>query len=180
MKQIAQKAAAVAAAVVCLLSLPIPRTEAVSQGTKGDELQIMQAQQLEIRLGPEWAGTEFVLETDAGKYPGTVIVGPEGVLRMEVGGSSKYILTRVYADIGEPSLHMESEPSTTASQEEERETEPGGETESAPGEEQASADIPALPLALFGGGMIAVVGTLIWISVWKRRHRKPSEEDEIL
>ena len=39
--------------------------EPVAQGTEGDELQIAEAQQLEIQLGTEWTGVEFVLKTDA-------------------------------------------------------------------------------------------------------------------
>ena len=66
---------------------------AENQGTDGTEIQVMEAEQLELQLGKEWAGTEFQLKTDAGLYPGTITVGEDGVLRTELGGSTRYILT---------------------------------------------------------------------------------------
>ena len=32
---------------------------AENQGTDGTEIQVMEAEQLEVQLGKEWAGTEF-------------------------------------------------------------------------------------------------------------------------
>ena len=66
---------------------------AENQGTDGTEMQVMEAEQLEVQLGKEWTGREFQLKTDAGLYPGTITVGEDGVLRTELGGSSRYILT---------------------------------------------------------------------------------------
>ena len=41
--------------------------------TDGTELKVVDnPQTLTIQLGPEWAGKEFELRTDAGKYPGVV------------------------------------------------------------------------------------------------------------
>ena len=48
---------------------------AENQGTEGTEMQVMEAEQLEIQLGKEWAGREFQLKTDAGLYPGTEKTG---------------------------------------------------------------------------------------------------------
>ena len=48
---------------------------------------------LEIQLGTAWAGIEFRLETDAGVYPGTGAVGADGILRMDIGGSTVYKLS---------------------------------------------------------------------------------------
>lgn len=79
-------------AMLCVLCFPVQVMAETQQGTNGDELQLMEAQKLEIQLGAEWAGVEFQLKTDAGLYPGTVKVGQDGVLRMEIGGSKSYIL----------------------------------------------------------------------------------------
>ena len=75
---------------------------AVSQGTDGDELQVLEASELEIQLGTDWAGVGFVLRTDAGVYPGPVYVGSDGVLRLEIGGSKQYILSCMQSDIQVP------------------------------------------------------------------------------
>ena len=79
--------------LLCILCVPVSTTYAAPQGTDGSELQVMEAEKLEIQFGANWAGVEFQLKTDAGLYPGTVIVGEDGVLRMELGGSSQYILS---------------------------------------------------------------------------------------
>ena len=63
--------------------------------TDGSELQIAQPEQLEIQLGTAWAGAEFQLRTDYGLYPALIPVGDDGVLRLEIGGSGRYILSCV-------------------------------------------------------------------------------------
>ncbi len=78
--------------IVCSLCLFIASAYA-AQGTEGDELQILEAQKLEIQLGSAWAGTEFSLRTDAGLYPDKIAVGGDGVLRLEIGGSKSYVLS---------------------------------------------------------------------------------------
>ena len=79
--------------LLCILCVPVTPVYAVQQGTDGSELQVVKAEQLEIQLGTAWSGVEFQLKTDAGVYPGAVKVGTDGVLRLEIGGSSRYILT---------------------------------------------------------------------------------------
>ena len=76
-----------------LLSCPLQVLAAPPQGTSGDELQVVQAQKLEIQLGTEWSGTKFKLKTDAGLYPDEIVVGEDGFLRLEIGGSSFYTLS---------------------------------------------------------------------------------------
>ena len=78
--------------LLCILCIPVTPVYAAQQGTDGSELQVVKAEQLEIQLGTSWSGVEFQLKTDAGVYPGTVKVGTDGVLRLEIGGSSQYIL----------------------------------------------------------------------------------------
>lgn len=89
-------------AMLCLLCFPVQVMTETQQGTNGDELQLMEAEKLEIQLGTDWAGVEFQLKTDAGLYPGTVVVGQDGVLRMEIGGSKSYILTCMNSAITVP------------------------------------------------------------------------------
>ena len=184
MKKNTIKALACAAAMACMLSIPVHKVEAASQGTKGDELQIMQAEQLEIRLGPEWAGEEFALETDAGAYPGVVTVDEEGVLRMEIGGSSKYILTRMYADIGEPAPPMD--PEVTEDEQTLTDATEASAAETVDAAEPAENDsviagIPTLHLAMFGGGMVIAVASLIGLSMYKKKQNagKPDEDEEL-
>ena len=47
-----------------------------------------QPDQLVLQLGTHWAGVEFELRTDAGKFPVPVVVDETGVLTMDLGGSS--------------------------------------------------------------------------------------------
>ena len=61
--------------------------------TDGTEIQVVQPEQLEIQLGPAWTGVEFQLQTDAGLYPEPISVGEDGILRLEIGGSSRYVLS---------------------------------------------------------------------------------------
>lgn len=90
--------------IVCSLFFSIPAS-AVSQGTDGSELQVLRPEKLEIHLGESWAGVEFELHTDAGKYPGTISVGKDGVLRLEIGGSSSYVLSCLYTTVDNPSAY---------------------------------------------------------------------------
>ena len=52
-----------------------------------------QPDQLVLQLGTRWAGVEFELRTDAGKFPVPVVVDETGVLTMDLGGSSTYTLS---------------------------------------------------------------------------------------
>ena len=86
------KAVSVVAAMACLLCFPVKASATAQQGTNGTELEVVQAQQLEIQLGQAWTGVEFQLRTDAGKYPDAIPVGEDGVLRVEIGGSETAFL----------------------------------------------------------------------------------------
>ena len=94
--------------LLCILCVPVSTTYAAPQGTDGSELQVMEAEKLEIQFGADWAGVEFQLKTDAGLYPGTVIVGEDGVLRMELGGSSQYILSCMNSSAAVPKPRISS------------------------------------------------------------------------
>ena len=160
-------------AMLCVLCFPVQVMAETQQGTNGDELQLMEAQKLEIQLGAEWAGVEFQLKTDAGLYPGTVKVGQDGVLRMEIGGSKSYILTCMNSAITVP--EPTQAPATTETDPEES----NSETDSAEDGSATVAGIPVLHIVLFAGGMVVAIGALIAMHVVKRRREsEPAYDDD--
>lgn len=159
-------------AMVCILCFPVQVLAETKQGTTGDELQLMEAEQLEIQLGTDWAGVEFQLKTDAGLYPGTVKVGQDGVLRMEIGGSKSYILTCMNSAVEVPEVTQA--PATTETESEQN----NSETDSAEEGSATVAGIPILHIVLFGGGMVVAFGALIAMHVVKRRRESEPVYDE--
>ena len=160
-------------AMLCILCFPVQVLAETQQGTTGDELQLMEAEKLEIQLGTEWAGVEFQLKTDAGLYPGTVKVGQDGVLRMEIGGSKSYILTCMNSAVKVP--EPTQAPATTETNPEQN----NSETDSAEEGSATVAGIPVLHIVLFAGGMVVAIGALIAMSVVKRRREDDAAyEDE--
>lgn len=179
---------------------------AENQGTDGTEIQVMEAEQLEVQLGKEWAGKEFQLKTDAGLYPGTITVGEDGVLRTELGGSTRYILTCMLTenpDDTEQALatgnDVSKDTANVPAQEGEMKSQSGesasGETETgmqqtAPadasigsavkgeGTEKTVAGIPIKHLVLFSAGMVVAVGSLIAIHIVQKRRKEQDEYDE--
>ena len=185
------KAVALILAMVCLLCFPVPAS-AASQGTDGTELEVIQPQNLEIQLGEAWAGVEFELKTDAGMYPGVIIVGEDGILRLEIGGSKNYILSCLNSsvDIPIPGETAPAEEVTEPIADASEETDPAAETEEAetvsseslPEETQEGTlgGIPIKHLVLFGGGLILAIGALVGINFYQKRSGKSagSEEDD--
>ena len=159
-------------AMLCVLCFPVQVMAETQQGTNGDELQLMEAQKLEIQLGAEWAGVEFQLKTDAGLYPGTVVVGQDGVLRTEIGGSSTYILTCLNSAVEVP------EPTQDSATTEKPDTENQSGTDEAEEGGATVAGIPVLHIVLFGGGMVVAVGALIAMHVVKKRRESDSAYDD--
>ena len=159
-------------AMLCILCFPVQVLAETQQGTTGDELQLMEAEKLEIQLGTEWAGVEFQLKTDAGLYPGTVKVGQDGVLRMEIGGSKSYILTCMNSAVEVPEVTQA--PATTETESEQN----NSETDSAEEGSATVAGIPVLHIVLFGGGMVVAIGALIAMHVVKRRRESEPVYDE--
>lgn len=179
---------------------------AENQGTDGTEIQVMEAEQLEVQLGKEWAGKEFQLKTDAGLYPGTITVGEDGVLRTELGGSTRYILTCMLtenpddteqalatgndaskdtADVPDQEGEMESQSGESASGETEtgvQQTAPAdastGAAVKGEGTEKTVAGIPIKHLVLFSVGMVAAVSALIAIHIVQKRREGQDEYDE--
>ncbi len=184
-----------------LMLFPVPASAA--EGTEGSEMQVLQPEQLEIQLGSGWAGVEFELKTDAGMYPGTIPVGEDGVLRLEIGGSSSYVLTCLNSAVSVPdptqvpattedtkeeakeqkeeTAKAEAEGIQAGSQETNSVQEESAEPENVPSEENAEntvAGIPVLHLALFGGGMTLAVGSLIAMYIMKRRRALDADYEE--
>lgn len=172
MKLKAIKSILLCVAMLCILCFPVQVLAETKQGTTGDELQLMKAEKLEIQLGTEWAGVEFQLKTDAGLYPGTVKVGQDGVLRMEIGGSKSYILTCMNSAVEVPEVTQA--PATTETESEQN----NSETNSAEEGSATVAGIPVLHIVLFGGGMVVAIGALIAMHVVKRRRESEPVFDE--
>ena len=182
------KAAALILAMLCILCFPIPAS-AVSQGTDGTELQVMKPQNFQIHLGEEWAGIGFELTTDAGKYPGVIPVGEDGVLRLEIGGSENYILNCLNSTVATPTPN-ESIPAGTemSSEAESGNDSPNMNEESATSTEEtvpvvastehAIAGIPIAHLTLFIGGLIVAAGTLTGIHISQKRRSAHVDYDE--
>ena len=82
------------AAVILFSGCFLPRP-CVFADTDGSEIIVVQPEKLKIQLGMNWIGAEFQLRTDQGIYPDHIPVGNDGVLRLEIGGSSSYILSCV-------------------------------------------------------------------------------------
>ena len=63
-----------------------------NQGVEGDIMQVMQPEELEIQLGSDFAYHGFKLDLDYGTYPETIYADEYGVLKLEIGGSDKYVI----------------------------------------------------------------------------------------
>ena len=188
------------ALVVSLLTV-MTFAPTVYADTDGQELLVTdQPDKLIIQLGTDWAGAEFELKTDVGLYPQPIIVSPEGILSMELGGSKTYTLSALSSGRIETALPADINPESSASNEEPVENPidtsqapvsemPGaqtsdGELRQPPGPEVQEADdnlikgIPNTHLFLFAGGIIICVTGLIVMRVIKNRNRKHGSYDD--
>ena len=179
------KCVALVLALMCILTFPIG-VSAASQGTNGDEMQVATPEKLEIHLGQEWAGVTFELTTDYGKYPDPIPVGEDGVLCLEIGGSSSYVLSCLSSETEAPApsetspsenAPSESTPAedATVSKDELEDIEDVTPTE--PTEEDGKvAGIPVSHIIMFGGGLLVAVGALIGINYFQKRRANASNE----
>lgn len=192
----AKKMIPVFLSLVLMVTMLIPQTVFATGGTEGDEMQVMEPEQLEIQLGTDWAGVEFELKTDAGMYPGTIPVGEDGVLRLEIGGSSTYILTCLNSEVSVPdptqapateeadttddtaeeSAQTETETSEESSGEVMEETAPEDQVDGE--EDNTIAGIPVMHLALFGGGLLIAVAALVGMRAVSRREAIDADYEE--
>ena len=172
------KCVALVLALMCILTFPIG-VSAASQGTNGDEMQVATPEKLEIHLGKEWAGVTFELTTDYGKYPDPIPVGEDGVLRLEIGGSSSYVLTCLSSEMEAPAPG-ETVPSETTSSEDAtvNKDELVDIDEVDPTESEEKSVIPTSHIVMFGGGLVVAIGALIGISYFQKRRAAQSGSDE--
>ncbi|MCL2343140.1 MAG: hypothetical protein FWC62_04465 [Firmicutes bacterium] len=144
----------------------------------GTEIQITdQPDKLILQLGPEWAGVEFELKTDAGVFPVPVVVDETGVLRMDLGGSKTYTLSCLASPVAVPNPNPTvgtaapvSSPSPTPAVS----TGSGNTTEA----DQKRPGIPTGTLVLFLLGFVAAVGGLLTMRYFKRRHNSYDRDGE--
>ncbi len=167
MKKSIKHLLAICLCIMCLVTA-IPVSATPVQGTQGNELQVLQPSSLEIQLGTKWIGVEFMLRTDAGIYPGTIVVGNDGTLKLEIGGSSSYILSCLQSDVPIPEAVF-----TQASATQNGLLEPEPDTD-IPAEEDK---IPKWPLIIFGFGIIAAFIVLFVIHQYES-YRKEQQADE--
>ena len=167
-------------ALLCCILMCTGVVYATGDDTDGTELQVAQPVILEVQLGPQWAGVEFQLKTDAGLYPGTIAVGQDGILRTELGNSGSYVLSCLTLNAAVPSpgdipspdvTQQEQEPLTTDSAE-------NADAASQNVQEQDSgrptvSGIPVMHIILFGGGLLLAAGSLVAMRFI--RNRRPSE-----
>ena len=192
MKTKIAKAMALLLAMVCIFCFPVSAS-ATAQGTDGTELEVIQPSNLEVQLGESWAGVEFELKTDAGMYPGVITVGEDGVLRLEIGGSENYILTCMNSTVEIPELDETlpaaeetaptDESNTEATEEQAPVTDPSeGTTTDQTDPEQVPegtvAGIPITHIALFGGGLVIAVGTLVGIHFYQKKRQSNDSDDD--
>ena len=169
----------------CLSYIP------VYADTDGTELNVLEPSKLEIQLGSDWSGVQFQLKTDVGVYPEEIAVGEDGVLRLEIGGSSTYILSCLYSEIDVPvpgridstTVSGDSDEDKTASTdteaaEESASTEEGENEPAESGNTGMVAGIPITHLLLFCGGLLLSVGTLIGIRVISNKKKELYEYDD--
>lgn len=175
-------------AAVCVFAL---MAAPVYADTDGTELQVADASKLEIQLGTAWSGVEFQLRTDVGIYPNTIAVGEDGVLRLEIGGSSVYTLTCLNSAVAVPEANEAATEETSmpdgeiisAPEQSGIATEadpPSEETEMQTEREDANniAGIPIMHIVLFGGGLLLAVGGLVAIHVVNRRREERDAYDD--
>lgn len=148
--------------VVCSLSILTGSAFAAPQGTEGDELQVLEPQQLEVQLGPEWVGKEFSLKTDVGMYPETIVVGSDGVLRTELGGSKTYTLSCMVIDAGTV---------------DETPNEPEGSSRPEEHPEESRKTISGIPAILIIG-IIAAIAILAYLGHSEKKNDNKSVEDD--
>lgn len=171
---------------ILLFALSIPAL--ARDYTDGSELQVATPEQLEVQLGPAWAGVEFRLKTDSGMYPGTIPVGDDGVLHLEIGGSSRYQLSCIGSTVPAPTPEPLPSPSpsdkpnpapTLAAEESATPQATITVSEVEPVDPDFTlADIPVWQLGLFGGGLVVAVGVLIVLTVLKKRRGDDQDEDD--
>lgn len=158
-------------AIVCAAIGPVYAVpELMNQGTNGDELNIVSAQKLEIQLGTEWSDKKFQLKTDAGLYPGDIIVDNDGILRFEIGGSTSYILSCVGLS------EVSSDKSSSSNQEP---AEGNAETDAGQEDMQKSVSgIPIKDIIIFAVVILVAIGLLVALRSMRQSQDNDNEDEK--
>ena len=160
------------AALLIALAICPSIAYAVGDGVDTDdgEIQITaEPDQLVLQLGPQWAGVEFELKTDAGVYPAPVVMDSSGSLTMDLGGSHTYILSCLASSVAAP---VPTQPTTAAATP--AASADSGDTTTA--SEHARTGVPVGILILFLCGLIGAAGSLFAMRHLKR-HRESYRDD---
>ena len=115
----------------------------------------------------------------AGKYPGVIPVGEDGVLRLEIGGSENYILSCLNSSSNIPATgdELQLEEGSEAPTEAEDGIVP---VESTPedSKEGNPVEIPVKHMVMFGGGLVLALVALACIHFGQSKRAAASREDE--
>ena len=157
-------------AVILVLAAYTPTVRA---DTDGNEIRITdQPDKLVLQLGPQWAGLEFELKTDAGVYPAPVFVDESGILKMDLGGSKTYTLSCLSSPIAANAPNQSE--STVIIVPEVIEFEGDAELVTS----QTEKLIPTGVLIMFICGLLVAVGGLITIRYFKHRRESYDFDDD--
>lgn len=154
---------------LCVLCFSMSAVYA-TQSTEGNELNVAEAQQLNIQLGPQWVGVEFMLRTDAGVYPNLIPVDKTGMLSLEIGGSKSYTLSCMQSSVTAPELLLQA-PVTTEAETIAKESVENTESKDTP------LGIPISHLVMFIAGILIAAGILVALHI-SNKNRQIVQDDE--
>ena len=155
------------------IALSLAMSTAVFADTDGTEPKIVQQpDQLVLQLGTRWAGVEFELRTDAGIFPAPVVVDENGVLTMDLGGSTTYTLSCINstAPIPDPGPEQSDPPPSVS-------PDPTPEVPSSPQPETGNNSLP-LPAVIFLVGLAVAGGAFIALHITKKHQAYGYDEWE--
>lgn len=155
------------------IALSLAMSTAAFADTDGTEPKIVQQpDQLVLQLGTRWAGVEFELRTDAGIFPAPVVVDENGVLTMDLGGSTTYTLSCINstAPIPDPGPEQSDPPPSVS-------PDPTPEVLSSPQPETGNNSLP-LPAVIFLVGLAVAGGAFIALHITKKRQAYGYDEWE--
>ena len=153
--------------------LSLSMTTAAFADTDGNEPKIVQQpDQLVLQLGTRWAGVEFELRTDAGIFPAPVVVNENGVLTMDLGGSTTYTLSCIdsTAPVPDPEPEQPDPPPPVS-------PEPTPEVPNDPQPETGNGSLP-IPAVIFLVGLAVAGGDFITLHIAKKRQDYSYDEWE--
>ena len=155
------------------IALSLAMSTAAFADTDGTEPKIVQQpDQLILQLGTRWAGVEFELRTDAGIFPAPVVVDENGVLTMDLGGSTTYTLSCINSTAPVPGPEPEqTDPLAPVS------PTPAPEVPASPQPEPGNSSLP-IPAVIFLVGLAITGGAFIAFQITKKRQNYDYDEWE--